>query len=125
MHINGLIDWGSTATERQEGLQTVLETANRNHLKMNKGKCHFKTTEITYLGKLTTKKIMPADSKTQVNLTHRDTKIEKKFRNCKACCITSVSSYLTMQSGQITQENSFTKIQNRPGCQSVKESSRI
>ena len=54
MHVNDIIVWGQNKEEHDISLQQVLQAAQEVNLKLNRDKCKFGITQLTFLGDLLT-----------------------------------------------------------------------
>ena len=59
--VDDILVWGSTLQEHDKRLEEVLKQVRRSNLKLNKDKCKFRQSEVTYLGHLLTSKGMKPD----------------------------------------------------------------
>uniref|UniRef100_A0AAV2J0Y9 ribonuclease H n=1 Tax=Knipowitschia caucasica TaxID=637954 RepID=A0AAV2J0Y9_KNICA len=67
--LDDVVIWGTTRAEHDERLAKVMEKAKQAGLKLNKQKCQFGVSEITYLGdKLSAAGIQPDPEKTECDL---------------------------------------------------------
>lgn len=69
VYIDDLVVWGSTLEQHDQPLLKLMERIRAHDLKLNKKKCLFGVTEITFLGnKLSAKGVEPDPAKVQALL---------------------------------------------------------
>ena len=62
--IDDILVWGKTLEEHDRNLQKTLNRVREVNMTLNKDKCHFRQTELIYLGeKLTADGVKPGDAK--------------------------------------------------------------
>ncbi|XP_026050672.1 uncharacterized protein K02A2.6-like [Astatotilapia calliptera] len=69
VYIDDLVVWGNTRQQHDERLEKLLWRVNKNGLKLNRDKCLFGVSEMTFLGdKVTSEGVEPDQSKVQAIL---------------------------------------------------------
>ena len=61
VYIDDILIWGRTIEEHDQRLKMALDTARANGLKLNAGKCQYRQTDITFLGKKLTQEGVEID----------------------------------------------------------------
>lgn len=69
VYIDDLVVWGQTRQQHDERLEKLLQRVKKSGLKLNRDKCLFGVTEMTFLGdKVTSQGVEPDQSKIQAIL---------------------------------------------------------
>ena len=76
--MDDIVVWGSTMDEHNERVEKVLQIAHSNNLKLNRDKCLFGVTELTFLGDVLSADGLKPDPKKQEAIFKMDRPTSKK-----------------------------------------------